>query len=226
MKVKNIIILLLLTPVALSANICTGKKNVLPSLTGGGGWYNGRDTRASKDTPRLGLSVNIRDIRQTIHSFGASDGWTCQIIGRWADLRKKSKIADLLFSMDTAADGSPKGIGLSLWRFNIGAGSYEQGDSSYIKDPWRREECFLNSDGTYNWNKQAGQQWFLQAARQRGVAYTLGFAVSPPVFMTRNGKAFSPGGKSLNIQNNRLRDYADFLTRVAGHFHFNYISPV
>lgn len=128
--------------------------------------------------------------------------------------------------MDTAADGSPKGIGLSLWRFNIGAGSCEQGDSSYIKDPWRREECFLNSDGTYNWNKQAGQQWFLQAARQRGVAYTLGFAVSPPVFMTRNGKAFSPGGKSLNIQNNRLPDYADFLTRVAGHFHFNYISPV
>src|SRR5690606_39927671 len=82
--------------------------------------------------------------------------------------------------MDTLADGSPEGIGLSLWRFNIGAGSFEQGVASGIRTDWRREECFLNADGSYDWKKQQGQQWFLNAARERGVKYTLGFSIAPP----------------------------------------------
>ncbi len=189
-------------------------------------FYNGVDTFKQKQA-KLSLTIDLKTTYQTIHSFGASDGWTCKFIGKWADGNKKNQIADLLFSMDTAADGSPKGIGLSLWRFNIGAGSFEQGDSSYIKTDWRREECFGNADGSYNWFRQAGQQWFLQAARQRGVKYTLGFALSPPVYMTKNGKAFnSSGSTSLNIQDGKLADYAGFLAQVAQHFQFDYISPV
>jgi hypothetical protein len=73
------------------------------------------------------------------------------------------------------ASGQPKGIGLSLWRFNIGAGTAEQGAASGIKDEWRRAESFLNNDGTYNWDKQAGQVWFLKAAKERGVNEFLAF---------------------------------------------------
>ncbi|HSC39692.1 MAG TPA: glycoside hydrolase, partial [Chitinophagaceae bacterium] len=137
------------------------------------------------------------------------------------------KIADLLFSMDTLSDGSPKGIGLSLWRFNIGAGSFEQGDTSGIATDWRREECFLNADGSYNWNKQAGQQWFLQAARQRGVKYSLGFALSAPVSMTKNGRAYnSSNTASFNIADGRMSDFAEFLAQTAQHWQFDYVSPV
>ena len=93
----------------------------------------------------------------------------------------------MLFSTEQQADGSPKGIGLSLWRFNIGAGSYEQGAASGIGDEYRREECFLGTDGSYNWSKQAGAQWFLKAAKKRGVRYLLGFTNSPPVQFTQNG---------------------------------------
>lgn len=187
--------------------------------------YNGVDTCQGNAT-RLTLTVKPGEVHQTIHSFGASDAWTTKFIGKWASTEKKNRIADLLFSMDTLDDGSPKGIGLSLWRFNIGAGSFAQGEASGIATDWRREECFLNADGTYDWSREAGQQWFLDAARLRGVAYTVGFANSPPVFMTRNGKAFSPGGNSLNIAAGRAGDYADFLVKVADHFHFDYISPV
>lgn len=161
-----------------------------------------------------------------MHSFGSSDCWTTKFIGDWDNLDKKNKIADLLFSTDTLSNGNPKGIGLSLWRFNIGAGSFEQGDSSDITTDWRREECFLNPDGSYNWSKQSGQQWFLQAARKRGVKYTVGFAISPPVSMTKNGKAFSSGGNALNIKPEKLERFADFLITVSNHFHFDYISPV
>jgi hypothetical protein len=173
------------------------------------------------------VTIHVNGEKQTIHSFGASDCWTAKFFGKWPDVQKRNQIADLLFSLDTVADGSPRGIGLSLWRFNIGGGSFEQGTASNITTDWRREECFLNADGTYNWSKQAGQQWFLQAAKQRNVTYTLGFSLTPPVHMSKNGKAFNSfGGNSLNIQAGRLNDYAAFLAEVTKHFRFDYLSPV
>lgn len=176
------------------------------------------------DAP-LKLRIDLSGEKQAIHSFGASDSWSAKFIGKWSDTDKKNKVADYLFSTDTLADGSPKGIGLSLWRFNIGAGSYEQEDSSGIPDEWRREECFLQPDGSYNWHKQLGQQWFLSAAKSRNVKYTLGFAVSAPVSMTKDGKAHGAGRNSFNIEAGKMADYARFLTVVAGHFKFDYISP-
>lgn len=186
-------------------------------------FYNGIDTCLA-NAP-LKLTINLADEKQTIHSFGASDGWTAKFIGKWADVSKKNKIADYLFSMDTASDGTPKGIGLSLWRVNIGAGSFEQGANSEIPDEWKREECFLQANSTYDWNKQAGSQWFLNEARQRGVKYTLGFAISAPVYMTLNGKAHGGGGSSFNLQTGKMPAYADFLAEVCDHFKFDYISP-
>lgn len=187
--------------------------------------YQGVDTCEQNIT--TAITIHLNSVKQTIHSFGASDCWTTKFFGKWADASKKNQIADLLFSMDTTADGSPKGIGLSLWRFNIGAGSFEQGDTSDIATDWRREECFLNVDGSYDWTKQAGQQWFLQAAKQRGVAYTLGFSLSPPVFMTKNLRAFNGiVGNKMNIQDGKMEDYAGYLAEVTKHFQFDFLSPV
>ena len=187
--------------------------------------YLGADTCLQKT--KTIITVNLNDVKQTIHSFGASDGWTCKFIGKWTNEAKKNQIADYLFSTDTLSDGTPKGIGLSLWRFNIGGGSYEQGTNSNISDEWRREECFLNADGTYDWNKQQGQQWFLNAAKQRGVKYSLGFSLTPPVSMTSNGKAYnSSGGTAMNIQTGKMDAYADFLAQTTKHFQFDYLSPV
>ncbi|WP_205509828.1 glycoside hydrolase [Longitalea arenae] len=173
------------------------------------------------------ITVRLNDVQQTIHSFGASDCWTTKYVGNWSNVSKKDQIADWLFSMDTLPDGSPKGIGLSLWRFNIGAGSYEQGAASDIPDEWRREECFLQPDGSYNWKKQQGAQWFLQAAKQRGVRYTLGFSIAPPVFMARNGKAYNGTAEpAMNILPGKMNAYAGFMAAVSDHFQFDYLSPV
>lgn len=187
--------------------------------------YLGADT--CKQQPKTVITVNLNDVKQTIHSFGASDCWTAKYIGKWNDVQKKNQVADYLFSTDTLQDGSPKGIGLSLWRFNIGGGSFEQGTASNIADEWRREECFLKTDGSYDWTKQAGQQWFLQAAKQRGVKYTLGFSLTPPVQMSKNGKAYNgSGGIVLNLQDGKMDAYADFMAEVTKHFQFDYLSPV
>lgn len=168
---------------------------------------------------------------QTIHNFGASDAWSCQFVGTWPD-EQKNRIADLLFSMETKEDGSPKGIGLSAWRFNIGAGSARQGSNSGIDDPWRRAESFLQDDGSYNWNKQAGQRWFLHAAKERGVETFIGFVNSPPVVLTKNGKAFSDGGNSMNLPAENLPKYSRYLVDIIRNIQknegvlFDYLSPV
>ncbi|MDN3581617.1 glycoside hydrolase [Mucilaginibacter flavus] len=185
---------------------------------------------AVAQTKQVTIDINLSKTYQTISNFAASDAWSCQFVGNWPDA-KRQQIADWLFSTDNNADGSPKGIGLSMWRFNLGAGSTQQGDASGIKDEWRRAESFTNSDGTYNWQNQAAQVWFLEAAKQRGVKQFLGFFNSPPVQFTTNGKAFANEGK-VNIAPDRYDAFAKYIydvvkgvQKVSG-VKFDYISPI
>ena len=178
------------------------------------------------------LKVMVDQEMQTMDGFGASDAWRCQMVGKNWPVAKRNAIADLLFSKETDANGNPKGIGLSIWRFCLGAGSTEQGPDSNILDEWRRGECFQSADGKYNWNKQEGQRWFLQAAKQRGVDKFLAFTISAPIHMTLNGKAFSSQKVNMNIKEGMLPDYADFLVDCVDNLQknegikFDYLSPI
>ena len=174
------------------------------------------------------ITINTNDKKQTIQNFGASDAWVGNFVGQWPE-EKKNKVADWLFSTEMGPNGQPLGIGLSLWRFNIGAGSATQNN---IEDEWRRTEGFLNTDGsTYNWNKQAGQKWFLKAAKNHGVQNFVGFTNSPPIQFTKNGKGFSSEKDNANIDSTKYSNFANFLTDVIKHFkneegvNFNYLSP-
>ncbi|HVX51280.1 MAG TPA: glycoside hydrolase, partial [Chitinophagaceae bacterium] len=128
--------------------------------------------------------------------------------------------------------GQPGGIGLSAFRFNIGGGTAEQGDSSGIKDAARRVECFLSPGGTYDWNKQKGYTWLLQQAKHYGVENLIAFVNSPPVQFTKNGLGYkTEKDYTSNLREDKYTAYADFLAAVMTHFdkihlHFNYISPV
>lgn len=152
--------------------------------------------------------------RQTMEHFSASDAWSMHIIGLWPQ-ETQQQVADWLFSTENDADGKPKGIGLSLWRFNVGAGSTEQGKASEIASPWMRTECFLQADGTYDWSKQQGQRNFLHLAKERGVSKFLAFLNSPPVYFTQNGLATNTGrGGTLNLKEKHYEDFARFLANV------------
>lgn len=183
------------------------------------------------DQAQVIIRLNPEKTYQTIHSFGASDCWSAQFTGKNYPLAKREQIADWLFSTDNDQAGNPKGIGLSLWRFNIGAGTTEQGDSSGIYSPWRRSECFQHPDGSYDWTKQAGQQWFVEAAHRRKVPYLLGFTNSPPVQFTANGKGYASGKLGdYNINRQHEAAYAHFLADVVQYFDrkgwpMQYLSP-
>ena len=169
---------------------------------------------------------------QTIANFGSSGAWFSEGIGKYWPLRIKEKMAQLLFSKEVDKAGNPLGIGLSAFRFNIGGGSAEQGDSSGITDPVKRVECFLSPDGSYNWKKQEGYLWFMKKAVAYGVKDLIAFSNTPPVQFTKNGLGFKTEKNfETNLKEDKYGAYADFLTTVLQHFdkeglHFNYISPV
>ncbi|MGV3587624.1 MAG: glycoside hydrolase [Adhaeribacter sp.] len=188
------------------------------------------DNSQQAPEPTALVQIDATKRYQRISNFAASDAWACQFVGNWPNA-KKNAIADLLFSTELDNNGQPKGIGLSLWRFNLGAGSAQQGEQSGIKDAWRRAESFLNTDGSYNWQQQAGQVWFLKAAQQRGVKEFLAFPNSPPVNFTINQKAYATNGVP-NLAPAQYDAFADYMAdvmqgmeRVHG-IKFNYISPV
>lgn len=160
--------------------------------------------------------------RQTIDGFGASDAWSMWQIGMWED-SLQTKVADWLFSSENFADGSPKGIGLSIWRFNAGTGSASQGDSAQINSDTRTEY----------FDKQTGQRRFLQLAKERGVPTFLAFYNSPAVQFTQNGLATNTGrGGTFNLKEDCYDDFAAYIAdmlqaaeREDG-IHFEYVCPV
>jgi len=126
-------------------------------------------------TNTIEIDIDISEQYQVIDNFGASDCWSMQKIGEWYTPQKE-RVADLLFSVN-------KGIGLSAWRFNIGAGI----NRTTISHPWRTAETFETGAGQYDWTSQGNERWFLQAAKERGVEQFIAFVNSPPARMTRNG---------------------------------------
>lgn len=177
------------------------------------------------------FEISPAETHQTVEHFGASDAWSMRFIGEMP-VPVQENVAKLLFSSKTDKKGNPEGVGLSIWRFNIGAGSVEQGDSSMI-NPGTRTDCFLLEDGSYDWNKQSGQVRFLKYADSYGVPYLLGFLNSPPVYYTQNGLATNTGRDgSYNLRGDRYDDFARFLADVAEGLKkhhgvkLDYISPI
>ena len=178
------------------------------------------------------FTINLATKAQTIDNMGASGAWYAEGIGKYWPDEKKERLAELLFSQQFDKSGNPLGIGLSAWRFNIGGGTSEQGDSSGITDPVKRVECFLSPEGIYNWNKQQGYLWFTKKALSYGVKDLIAFSNTPPIQFTKNGLGFkTEKDYQTNLKENKYTDYALFLATVMQHFdgegiHFRFISPV
>jgi len=185
-------------------------------------------------TEDLAVTIDAGTEHQTIRSFGASDAWNVDFVGKfWAE-SEREKIAEWLFSTEVDENGNPLGIGLSRWRYYIGSGSAQLGFDSGIDRDQRRTEGFLTDDLTFAWDRQQGQNWFLEKAVDYGVEEFVGFAVSPPVQYTINGLSYASEGhgRVSNLADDHYDDFADYLAEVAHHFEteesitFEYISPV
>ena len=205
-------------------HVVTAASSYVPCMPGSGG-----DLRTDAQTP-LVLTIDTSRTRQTIRGFGASDAWSGQFVGQWPDADREA-IANLLFETDLDDHKNPRGIGLSAWRFNIGAGSSRQNN---ISDTWRRADTFLDESFTgYDWSRCPGQRWFLQAAKARGVERFIAFVNSPPINMTKNECAFcDPSSGTTNLRDDRITAFATYLATILQHFRdtegidFEGVSPL
>lgn len=177
------------------------------------------------------FNINPKVRMQQIDCFGASDAWSMQFVGLM-DEDVQNRVADWLFSSELDKKGNPKGIGLSIWRFNIGAGSSEQGKASKINFS-TRTECLQDSNGQFDWSKQIGQRKFLKLAKERGVERFLGFLNSPPVYFTQNGLATNTGrGGTYNLREDKYQAFARFIAdvveglKIHDGITLDYVAPV
>lgn len=178
------------------------------------------------------MIINITQKYQTMSGFSASDAWIPNNIGKYWNESEKEGIAELLFSTEIK-DHQPKGIGLSMWRFDIGGCTADQGDSSDIQDINRRAECFFNERLQYDFeSKHIGQKYFLEKAYNYGCRIFVLFSNSPPVYYTYNGKGYSNKGAYSNLKPEYYQSFAQYLADSAYYFEkrkgipISFISPV
>ncbi len=166
---------------------------------------------------------------QEMEGFGASDCWLPNQIGQYWSANR-DQLARWLFSKNISGSGEPEGIGLSMWRVNLGAGTAEQSGASNISAN-NRAEAYMTSTGAYNWNMCAGQRFFMQQAKNNGVEKFILFSNSPLVNFTKNRKGYSESGGDSNLRDDSYGAFAEYMAEVADHFvkegyNVSHISPV
>lgn len=176
------------------------------------------------------MTVDVNTTYQTIESFGTSGAWWSQYVGGFDDdpyedtgVSTREQIAELLFD-------SEKGIGLTCYRYNLGAGSAESRKGSY-SDVHRRAQCFETAPGVYDWGKDANAVWFLNRAVELGVQEVVLFCNSPLERLTDNGMAHLTAGTKSNLSAENYGAFAAYVMDVAEHFvaegiPVKFISPI
>ncbi len=163
--------------------------------------------------------------------FGASGAWWAQIVGGWnhidveSGMEVRDRISQLLYS-------KTHGIGLNIYRYNIGAGSAESGNGN-IGNPSRRTISFLNENGEYDFAKDANAVYMMTQAAKDGADEIVMFVNSPLEKITKNG--WSHLGKWQIMRDNldkiNYDKFADYTLDVTEYFvneglPIKYISPV
>ncbi len=150
---------------------------------------------------------------QVFEDFGTSSCWWAQTISNEAEA---NEIAKRLFSEND-------GLGLKIFRYNIGAGEADN-PQSRIGDPSRRTESFYvfnNETKTYEYDfsRDANARRMLDLAVKYGAEKIILFCNSPHFSMTKSGHA-SGGltGYSSNLPKENYAAFVDYVLTIADWF--------
>ena len=124
---------------------------------------------------------------QVFDGIGASGAWWAQLVGGWehidpaSQMPVRDRIAQLLYS-------PTEGIGMSIYRYNIGGGSVHSGKGEYSQ-PLRATQCFEVAPGEYDWSRDANAVYMMKKSAEYGADEVVLFVNSPIERLTKNGLA-------------------------------------
>lgn len=165
-----------------------------------------------------GLSIDAAARHQTIEGFGASAAWWAQDIGGWTQPDKNGKetreaILELLYS-PTA------GIGMHIYRYNLGAGTGTGEKPGEFEDSWRSGQSFIDDNGEIDYTLDANAQWCMRKAVELGAEEVVFFSNSAPDSMTITGMPHSHEQKKrvTNLAPENYLPFAQYSLDAVQHF--------
>ena len=159
------------------------------------------------------IGVNRFVENQVFEGFGTSSAWWSQTISEEETARE---IARLLYDKET-------GLGLRIYRYNIGGGEADNPDCR-IWDRTRRTESFYyfneqTQKWEYDFSRDANAVRMMRLAVEYGADEVILFCNSPHYSMTASGHA---SGGLQEAQNNLPREnydaFIDYVLTIADHF--------
>jgi O-glycosyl hydrolase len=153
---------------------------------------------------RSSIVIHQNQVFQTIDSFGVSGAWWAQEIGGW-QVNNRQRVVVLLFDHN-------EGIGLSSYRYNIGAGG-----GGEIIDPWRNTESFEIFPGKYDWKRDENALRILHMVKNTGVDQIVATAFSPPPRLTLSGSVSGAPDGGPNLLLNKEDEFAKYLVDIVTH---------
>lgn len=176
------------------------------------------------------ITVDKNKTYQTMRGFGASGAWGTSIIGGWDNTDEKSGLSvrdracQLLYS-------KTDGIGLSIYRYNIGGGSAFSGKGTYSNKARAVESFYV--DGKYDWSKDKNSVYIMKKCVEYGADEVIFFVNSPIEQLTKNGMAHTTPGRAWteNLDKKNYGKFAEYCLDVTEHFlnegiPVKYLSPV
>lgn len=193
---------------------------ILYIMTTIAGWFG-----ITADTTKI--KIDKVGHQQEITGWGTSGCWWAQKLG---ECDSAEEVTKLIFSKE--------GLGLNIYRYNIGGGEKDNPNTRLDPNSSRSTESFLVWDNeagewVYDWNKDAAAQKVLEMALSYGCVDTVVmFANSPHYSMCVSGQA--SGGlepAQSNLKKDCYDDYVDYFLDITQHFidmgvPVKYISPI
>lgn len=176
------------------------------------------------------ITIDKTAVYQTYEGIGASGAWWAQIVGGWDNETENGEqirnvISQLLYS-------KTHGIGMNIYRYNIGGGSAHSGNGEY-SDFARRTESFDTSDGTYDFSRDKNAVYMMKQAVKDGAEEIILFVNSPIEKLTKNGWAHLKKNQLFrtNLAKDNYSAFAKYCLDVTEHFvaeglPVKYLSPI
>lgn len=156
------------------------------------------------------VRIDLTKRAQTLEGWGTSLAWWAHSVGDWEE-ENLDRLIDAIIDPE-------EGLGLNVFRYNIGGG--EHPDHDHMRPFGHIPGYQPEEDGPYVWDADAGQVRVLKklAARTDG-AILEAFSNSPPWWMTHSGCAAGSEDGSKNLKRENETAFATYLVDVVEHLY-------